>query len=181
MMNRWVYCLLPCILLSGCAQYLYNILPAPWENRYPDIQAYIQSQRVYNQFHSVASCVVLWCAPEVVTLHDQLYRERTGFEFSGSHPDAFILMMPYDTHAVVQTDYRHGTWGVTLEHDGTRVPPWSVYRASLDVEYQYMLGPYYNHFYNVYAVIFKEHPNPPFTISLQSPGYMIRFVWNACD
>lgn len=177
MRRRLMYSVMTCALLSGCAHHISHILPLPQEHRYPDMEDYIRSQRIYDQFQSIMACVVLWCSHDVTNLHDQWYYERTGTAYTASHPDALILMMPYHPHSQLQTNNRRGAWGVTLQQENAIVPTHSVYRTSLDAEYRYMLGRHYNDFYNVYAVTFTTNPQRPFTITVQSPSYAIHMHW----
>ena len=166
-------------LMPGCA---WNAL---WQSQctvrcYYDVDSYIRSYRMYQDFASTISTVVLWCSPEVTALHDQLYYERTGCTFNGKHPHAFVLLMPYSDDIQLQTDYRLGQWAVTLEYNDQVVAPQTVYRSRLDPEYQYLLGQYYNQFYTVYAVAFNQAPQIPFMITLRSATDTITMAWSTC-
>lgn len=177
----WIYSIMACLLLSGCAHHICNILPLPQEHRYPNVADYIRTQRIYDQFQSVMSCVVLWCSEDITALHDQWYYERTGTPYRKAHPHALILMMPYHNNCQLQTNNRRGTWGITLQQENAIVPTYSVHRTSLDAEYRYIMGRYYNHFYNVYAVTFTTQPQKPFTITVQSPLYAAHMHWTHID
>jgi len=137
------------------------------------IADYVSVQRVYDHLSSVVSVVVVWCSSDIVEIHDTMYHERVGCPYTHQHPHCFILMMPYDTHARIHTTYHPGNWAIKLDNGDNIVLPEHVYRTYLDPEYRYILGPYYNRFFDVYAVTFHQEPHAPFSIILQSPMYRL--------